>query len=259
MKKILLCAALAACGGSEKPRTIEATPPPDHGVSEDVEEEPDDGLEVQSTRGKMDPDDVEAGIEPHAQALQDCYLSRVGASSSRPQAGRAGKWLGGKVELRWDIDKEGTLTSVRIVSSDLGSWPVEKCLLELARSMTFAKPKGGDADFTIPFEFTARGNALWWEADMAANVVAKKVIELDGCAKQAKVADPTDVTVTVYVGTRGKVQAAGFASPAPIDDAWAECAYGKVMAWGLTDPKGKVAKLAFVYREGQTPVPEEEW
>jgi hypothetical protein len=250
MRTLLLVAALAACGGSEKPRAIEATPPTDDGSSSaGDEEEVDDGLEVQSTRGKMDPDDVNAGIEPHAQALQDCYLTRVGKQ----------KWLGGKVELKWEISKDGALTGAYLVTSDLGAWPVEKCLLETARAMTFAKPKGGDADFTIPFEFTARGNAQWWDADMAANVVSKRVAELETCAKEAKVGDPTDVTVTLYVGTRGKVQSVGFSSPAPIEDAWADCAHAKVSAWTLTDPKGKVAKLAFVYREGQTPVPEEEW
>lgn len=249
MRRYLFLAALAACGGSTQPRAIEATPPTDDGSYSEDEEEVDDGLEVQSTRGKMDPDDVNAGIEPHAQALQDCYLTRVGKQ----------KWLGGKVELKWEISKDGALTGAYLVTSDLGAWPVEKCLLETARAMTFVKPKGGDADFTIPFEFTARGNAIWWEADMAAAVVSKRVAELETCAKEAKADDPTDVTVTVYVGTRGKVQSAGFASPAAIDDAWADCAHAKISAWTLTDPKGKVAKLAFVYREGQTPVAEEEW
>jgi len=246
---LLLSAALAACGGG-KSHATETTPTGDDvTVRNDGEEEPEDGLEVQSTRGKMDPAVVQAVIEPHAQALQDCYLSRVGKQ----------RWLGGKVELKWEIAKDGALISAQLVTSDLGAWPVEKCILDIARSMTFGKPKGGDADFTVPFEFTARGYATWWEADMAQNVVAKHVGDLAGCAKAAKVPDPTDVTVTLYVGTRGKVQSAGFSSPALIEDGWADCAHKKVTAWTLADPKGKVAKLAFVYREGQTPQPEEEW
>ena len=239
---------VAACGGAEKSKTIEE-PVEDTGGGgssrPDEEEEPDDGLELESTRGKMDPADVEAGLAPHAAALQDCYLSRVGKQ----------KWLGGKVELKWQISREGVLTSAQVVAGDLGHWGVEKCMLGLARTMTFAKPKGGDADFTIPLELSARGAAEWWDEDKSNAVVAKRVGELAACAEEG-LPDPTDVTVTAYVGTRGKVQAAGFSSPALIDDAWADCAHKVVMGWTLTDPKGKVAKLAFVYRPGETPAPE---
>jgi hypothetical protein len=250
MKQAALALFLvAACGGAEKPRTIDE-PVEDPGPPRerpDEEEEPDDGLELQGTRGKMDPADVEAGIAPHAAALQDCYLSRVGKQ----------KWLGGKIELKWEIAKDGVLTSAQIAASDLGHWGVEKCMLGLARTMTFAKPKGGDADFTIPLELSARGNAEWWDEDKAAAVVSRRTGELAACAEQG-LPDPTDVTVTVYVGTRGKVQAAGFSSPALIDDAWADCAHKVVMAWTLSDPKGRVAKLAFVYRPGETPQ-KDEW
>jgi hypothetical protein len=245
---VALMFVVAACGGAEKTKTVEE-PVEDTGgggaARPDEEEEPDDGLEVESTRGKMAPEDVEAGIAPHAQALQDCYLSRVGKQ----------KWLGGKVELKWQIARDGTLTSAQIVSADLGHWGVEKCMLGLARAMSFAKPKGGDADFTVPLELSARGNAEWWDEEKASAVVAKRVAELATCAEDG-LPDPTDVTVTVYVGTRGKVQSAGFSSPALIDDAWADCAHKIVMGWTLTDPKGRVAKLAFVHRPGETPAPD---
>jgi len=243
---VALLVLVAACGGAEKPKAVEE-PVEDTGGGTsrvDEEEEPDDGLEVESTRGKMDPAEVEAGLAPHAQALQDCYLSRVGKQ----------KWLGGKVELKWEISREGVLTSAQVVASDLGHWGVEKCMLGLARTMTFAKPKGGDADFTIPLELSARGSAEWWDEDKAAAVVAKRVGELAACAEEG-LPDPTDVMVTVYVGTRGKVQSAGFASPALIDDAWADCAHKIVMGWTLTDPKGRVVKLAFTHRPGETPAP----
>jgi hypothetical protein len=235
----------AACGGADRPvagpEPAETAPPRSARVAD---EDPDDGLEVQSTRGRMERADIEAGLAPHARALQDCYLARIGKQ----------RWLGGTVELRWDVAGDGVLRGARVVRSDLGSWPVEQCMLEVARQITFAAPRGGDADFRVPFELSGgRGGVVWWDEEMAHNVVARRVGELAGCAGEAKAADPTDVTVTLYVGTRGKVQAAGFASPALIDDAWAACAHGKVTAWTLSDPRGKVAKLGFVYRPGETP------
>ena len=112
-------------------------------------------------------------IAPHAAALESCYKSRLGKR----------RWLGGKLELTWDISKDAQITAVRVASSDLGAWPVEKCLLDVARQMTFARPKGGDADFTIPLEFTARGQAQWWDEDRSAQVVGAKADGLAECAR----------------------------------------------------------------------------
>ncbi len=236
---------LAACGGAQKPEPIDDDGPEeaDRRGGEDEEEEEDDGMELVSTRGKMAAGDVEAGIAPHAETLQDCYLALVGKR----------KWLGGKVELKWEISGEGELTSTQIVTGDLGAWPIEKCLLAVSREMTFAPPSGGDADFTVPLEFSARGSAQWWDEDKSAAVVSKRTAELAACATTAGVAEPANVMVTVYVGTRGKVQSAGFSSPAPIDEAWAQCAHDTIAAWTLTDPKGAVAKLGFLYNPQAMP------
>jgi hypothetical protein len=242
---------LCACGGAgAETKAVEhpVDDSEDRAAHHAEEEEPDDGLELQSTRGKLDGDDVIAGIEPHAQVMQDCFLSRAGKQ----------KWLGGKVDIKWELAADGVLTSAQIASSDLGSWPAEKCLLDEARLIAFGKPKGGDADFTVPFEFSAARGASWWDEEKAASVLGKHLADLDGCATSAKTADPTDVSVTLYVGTRGKVQSVGFASPALITDAWAGCAEKKVLAWQLSDPKGQVVKLGFVYRQGETPVSEED-
>jgi hypothetical protein len=226
-------ALLMSCGGSEKP----APAPPEPAERADDEEEPDDGVEIMSTRGRMDPADVEAGLQPHAAALEDCYKSRVGKQ----------RWLGGKVELKWQIARDASISSVQVAWSDLGSWAVEKCLLEVSRAMTFAPPKGGDADFTVPLEFSARGSAQWWDEDRTAKVVGTKSDGLAECVADGE-APPADVSVTIYVGTRGKVQSVGFASAGlPIPDGWADCAAELVKSWQLVDPRGQVAKLTLRY------------
>ena len=95
--------------------------------------------------------------------------------------------------------------------------------------------------------YSAGSGALPWDEDQAIRAVGGKYAELGGCARSGG-GDPSDVTVTIYVGTRGKVQSVGFAAPAGVAEAWADCAEAKVSAWTLTDPRGKVAKLSFVYR-----------
>lgn len=236
----LLLALVAACGGkstpkSEPPPVVSAKPITRVPVEEPPEEE---GVTVLNARGRMEVSAIEAGLAPHSAALSDCYMSKVNRR----------RWLGGHVVLKWDIKKDGTVTAVKLVESDLGNWPIEKCLLEVARSATFGKPIGGDADFSVPLDFTAKGRLVSWEEEKGLRAVGGQTVKLDACAK-GKVPAPSDVVVTVYVGPAGKAQSVGFASAkSTIDDAWADCAEKAAMAWRLPDPKGIVAKLAIKYR-----------
>ncbi len=236
----LLLTCVAACGGkstpkSEPPPVVSAKPITRVPVEEPPEEE---GVTVLNARGRMELSAIEAGLAPHNEALSDCYMSKVNRR----------RWLGGHVVLKWDIRKDGTVTQVKLIESDLGNWPIEKCLLDVARSASFGKPIGGDADFSVPLDFTAKGRLVSWEEDRGLKAVGGQTVKLDACAK-GKVPAPSDVTVTVYVGPAGKAQSVGFASAkTAIDDAWADCAEKAAMAWRLPDPKGIVAKLAIKYR-----------
>ncbi len=242
----LILVAAASCGGSNKPQPIVATPPVEDNGARDAsssEDDEDDDLEIVSTQGKLDPDAVTRAIEPHASAIEACYVDNVGKR----------RWLGGGVELRWDVTADGALSQVRLVRSDLGAWTIEKCVLAIARQLSFGKPKGGKAHVSTPLSFSLGSGAIQWDEDQAVRAVGERFKELGECAKTAETVDPTNVTVTLYVGTRGKVQSVGFASPGGFDDAWADCAAGRAMAWALTDPRGKVAKLSFVYNPAAIP------
>ena len=236
--KWLALFALVACGGSKPPPPPPPKPEPPPPVAkrvpiEDSEVE-DNQVTVVNARGHMDKAAVEAGITPHNQELSDCYMNNV----------KRRRWLGGHVLIHWDIKKDGTVTAVKLMSeSDLGAWPIEKCLLEVARSASFDKPIGGDADFSLPLDFSAKGASLPWSEDQALRAVGGQLVKLEACDK--KHSRPHEVTITLYVGPHGKTQSVGFSSDATeIDDKWAECATKAAMAWRLPDPKGMVAKLA---------------
>lgn len=234
--KWLALVALVACGGSSPPPPPPPEPPPAP-VAKRVpidDSEPDEGVTVVNARGHMDKAAVEAGIAPHNAELSDCYMKNV----------KRRRWLGGHVLIHWDIKKDGTVTAVKLMAeSDLGAWPIEKCLLEVARSASFDRPIGGDADFSLPLEFSAKGASLPWSEDQALRAVGGQLVKLAPCDK--KHARPHDVTITIYVGPHGRAQSVGFSSDATeIDDEWAQCATKAAMAWRLPDPKGIVAKLA---------------
>jgi hypothetical protein len=245
--RAILLACLAACGGggaTTKPPVDpnDGEPRGTRRIIEDSTQEDDDGgddgMEVTSTRGRMEVADIEAGIAPHAGALETCFTDKIGRR----------KWLGGKVSITWTISKAGEITGVTVPESDLGAWEVEKCLVEIARAATFAKPKGGGTDFSLPFEFTAKGTSVWWEEDVGYKAVGKRIDELAKCSATGQPAPGGEVMITLYVGTRGKVQTAGFASAKAIPVEWGDCALKVLEGWTLADPRGKVAKVGLRYR-----------
>jgi hypothetical protein len=242
-RAVAIGVALAACGGGSHSAKPAKPSGPTH-VTRTIpvaDTEPEDGVEIVSTHGHMDPAVVDAGLTPHKESLSDCYTTRVGKR----------RWLGGHVALHWDINKAGEVTAVKLAESDLGAWPVEKCLLEVARMATFGKPIGGDADFMVPLDFTAKGKPAFWDEDQGIRAVGGQLAKLDTCAKAkgVKGGHPSDVTITVYIGPQGKAQSVGFSSAKTVlDDAWADCAEKAALAWRLPVPKGQIAKLAVRYR-----------
>jgi TonB family protein len=244
---LMVALALAACGGSEKkaagadgPDKIVTgeTPTSRHSAVPDMDEEDEGGMEIEGLRGTLAPEDIQAGIQGSSAELTSCYQ----------KAHKKMRFLNGSVELKFRVARDGTVAAVQLAKSDLGAWPVERCLLETSREIHFAKPRGGEAEFSVPLDFSSgRGALTWWDEARADQEVKKVIGELGKCAGEAKVAEPSNVWVTLYVGARGVVKSVGFASPssAPIEDAWADCAAAVAGAWTLSDPRGRMAKAGF--------------
>jgi TonB family protein len=251
MRRVVPLVLVAACGGKapppEPPKVAEPPPKPTRVVVEtEKDDEPQDGVTFVHKRGQMAQDTIQAGLSPHTQELTDCYMTKVGKR----------RWLGGHVVLHWDIKADGTVTSVKLSESDLGNWDIEKCLLEVARTATFGKPVGGDADFTVPLDFSAKGNAQVWDEDKSLRAIGGQVAKLDTCPdkKAKKPVKPINVTVTMYVGPHGKAESVGFSSPnTEITDEWMECAAKAATSWRLPDPRGQIAKLAIRYKPAAPP------
>lgn len=251
--RVMMMAALAvgACGGkpapapaapTREPVVVVEAQPPVRVAAADSREDPgggggggddEDGLEVSSTRGSIDPAVVSDKLQPKASAIEACYSTQVGRR----------KWLGGGIELAWEVAADGRVTAVRLASSDLGAWPIERCVLGVARGIGFGKPRGAKpARVSAPINFSAGVGAVRWDEKRADKAVSGKLAKLASCTPAGEAA-PADLAITLYLGTRGKVQSVGFASPGGFSEAWADCAEKAIMAWSLTDPRGKVAKL----------------
>jgi hypothetical protein len=247
---------LAACGGSDKradePSGSNASGDGD-GVTigdrdpdtreplalPDDDDDGDDDLEISGLRGSLDQYDIERGVKPHARALSACYHGKVGSQ----------RYIGGDIEFKFLISRSGEVKQVQLAKSDLGAWQIEKCLLDAARQMTFSRPKGGEAVFSLPLEFSATRSTRWVEEDVGIQQVKPFLKELRACAREASTRNPRAVVITVYVGPRGVVKSVGFATSGKREIAaeWADCAETKIRAWTLADPLGRIAKLGFRY------------
>jgi hypothetical protein len=250
-----LFALLIACGGGgggkgdvDKPKSDTDDRVDTSGMSGDRrsrspgDDEDDDGIHVKGIKGRLDTYDIQAGVKPHQSSISRCFFDNT----------KKKKYVSGEIKLDYTVQKDGSVKKVRLIESELGAWPVEKCILQVARKMTFAKPKGGpEATFTLPLSFPkqTRRTIQWWEEAQIEKDIEKLVPELKTCATEASVDDPSNVWVILYVGTRGQVWSAGFHSKAkaPLPDAWADCANTKITAWQLQDPRGSVAKTGFRY------------
>jgi len=226
----------AACGGGAKAVPVASTPPPRPPTRVVVEDkEPEEGVTIAHARGHVE--EAERKLSPLHGELSHCYTSRVGRR----------RWLGGRVKLHWNVAADGTIDKVVLAESDLGAWPIEKCLVDVARTAAFGAPVGGVADVSLPLEFKPPDPVEAWDDERVDKAIGKQLVKLDACGKTEP--PPDDVIITLYVGWRGKAQSVGFASAnSEIAETWAECIQKTVLAWRLPDPKGVIAKLAIKYR-----------
>jgi hypothetical protein len=201
-----------------------------------------DIIQVRGTKGALEMHEIRARVAERLVAFNNCYLDRL----------KQHRFLRGDLLLEILVEPTGDVGSALVVEGDVGDWLVERCVLEEARRMRFKSPRGGNSQavFTMPLHFASDQPAIdTLPGEVTAAAAAKRVADIDTCARGGSQA-PSEVTVTLYIGERGAVQAAGFSSAhvTPIHDSWAECAAKVVAAWTFPDPKGKIVKAAFGYR-----------
>lgn len=184
-------------------------------------------FKVEGGLGTVDVTAVQLALEKNAAAVEGCFKEHAGAM----------RYVGGAVKLRVRVAKDGAVKSTA-ADSDLGAWEVEKCLMKLARGLRFGKPRGGEAEVELPFEFPARAPAQAGDGDELGG----KLSALLRCGRIVQ--GVGEVLVTAYVGPGGKITTAGFSSEKPLPEGWGDCALGKARGLRLTDPRGHMVKMA---------------
>jgi hypothetical protein len=185
-----------ACGGSEPaPKTADDAP--------EIEQREGPTVSASSEIGGMNEDEVDAAFKSTVGTLQRC----VDKGASRVE------FLGGSVNFFLKIDSRGKVDQAYLEQSTIGDRATERCMLDALKAKTWPKPVGGEHGLARKsFEFDppndVRPPTSWGQSD-AAPGLEKIASDLGACKNGSSGA----FEATLYVGTDGKVLAAGVTPP----------------------------------------------
>jgi hypothetical protein len=180
------------------------------------------GVDLRAERGFISQEAAEDAIKQQWRALVHCY----------DQAGPARDFASGAVKLRFSVDLGGGVASVHVLESRLGSHEVERCLTTVARTIAFPAPQGGRASVEYSLEFRSTGEIT--VIDLPAGELDGRITAwLPQLAADCKQLGVDQLEATLYIEPRGVVRSVGFASPAPIEPATADCLSASLRRWNV--------------------------
>jgi TonB family protein len=228
----------AGCGSDKAARQDEGGPehalkrrPPKQSKSQD----PVPGMSVDSELGVLDTEDVEATLKQHFDEIRGCYQ----------RAGKAQRYAGGRVMLRFLVGGDGLSQDVLVIESTLGNYDVERCLVEVGRRIAFPAPTGHKATtFEYPVEFRSTNQLAVLEADglKLDHDLSVLLPQLAVCGQLAAL----DASAMIYIEPNGHPGSVGLAAGTTLDEDVGDCMVQTIRGWRMsaTTP-GRVMRAAF--------------
>ena len=223
----LLASALVGCSSS--------APPPRAKVVADVpivHEKVDPGpTYMESEIGGLNHDAMDDTFASMQRQLQSCLedgLSRVNE-------------LGGHFKLSLRIDRQGATRWVHLSESTLGDRDTEKCVIDLARNMTWPRPLGGEGLAEKSFDIDPRAEPISWEEKRVRRALSYAHGALARCRKGV----PGHFVATAYVRPDGRVLSAGVATPHEKGEEAADCMVDAIRKLRFGSPGRRLAKVSF--------------
>jgi hypothetical protein len=212
-------------------------------------EEVESGVALQQQLGYLSQGDVEGALDRHSRSLIACY----------ERAGEAQRYAQGRVVLRFLVQGTGKVRDVMVVSSELGNYAVERCLVVEGRAIPFPRPEGNqDTDFEYTLQFRSSGevDVLNWDAGMLAKDLSAQAVSLQSCGQVAVGREV--VQAVAYVQPGGAVASVGLSSQSPLDVMSAMCVVEQIRKWRLPAQSGHMVRTSFplvASNAGMRPVP----
>jgi hypothetical protein len=244
----ILAVLAAACATTDAPSEVGR----DQGRSP-TRGQPTGAYEVREASEARDTDELQISLERGVisqEAAQDAVARRLpDLTRCYTRAGAAMGFAGGRVSLRFLVDGRGAITDVRVTESRLGNFEVERCLIEVGRTVIFPRPRG-NASATVDYSLEFRSTGDLAVTDLAPQVVEPRLptlyARLGGCPGLG----PEEVTATLYVDTAGAVRSAGLASEEAVAAEAADCVATALRRWTvrLTEVRAGVGRVTLPLR-----------
>jgi len=236
---LVLGLVLMACGAqpAKRVRSVPAVAKPRVESHAQHDARVNAAVQVRGIEGTLSNFDVRSAMEGRGREFGACHEPRA----------KALPVLAGQIEFAIQVDIDGQVRNVDVRASDLGDRELERCLTDVIRGTRFHKPHGGVANVTwlMALEPARLGTpAEAWEPGRIARVIDKNVDDLRGQCDLAT--SSGTLTITVYVGSRGRIVAAGVASPVGQSAESLDCVAENLRSWPMPKPRGRYAKVSFV-------------
>lgn len=179
---------------------------------------------LQNEMGVYDSADIEETMAGHMEEVRACY----------GRAGRARRYAAGKVNLRFMVSGAGKPQDVLVVSSDLGNYDVERCLVEISRGVQFPAPAGHKpTTFEYPVEFRSTREMQVQDLDDSVKIdrdVAAFMHSLASCGAVTA----NGAQASFYVDPNGMIASVGLASDAVLDEEAGGCVVREMRRWRMS-------------------------
>jgi TonB family protein len=174
--------------------------------------------------GVYDSGDIDQALAEHMDEVRDCYR----------RAGRAQRYAGGVVNLRFLVDGGGTPKDVLVVGTALGNYDVERCVVAVGRAMRFPPPNGNKAtSFEYPVEFRSTHEIQVQDLNDSLKVerdVAAALHSLSPCGAVSR----TGAAAVFYVDSNGGVGSVGISAESALNEPAAACAVREIRHWRMS-------------------------
>jgi TonB family protein len=200
---------------------------PEHAMrrptSSGIEPADTSGMEVDNELGVVETADVEAALANHFDAIRDCYQ----------HAGKAQRYAGGRVALRFLINGDGTTQDVLVTESPLGNYEVERCVVSIGRKIVFRAPAGNKAttfEYAVEFRSSNQLAVLDIDGMKVEHDVAAFLPQLASCGQLA----PEEANAIIYIEPNGLPGSVGIAANVPIDEDVGDCMVQTIRRWKMS-------------------------
>jgi len=207
--------------------TADASSPTGSGSSS-----PGDDMQVSGMMGTIDEAAVAKAFRSKRYSIESCIMDHA-----RPMT-----YLTGVMNFQFEVLPSGTV-HLKVLDDTVGNFQVEECILGVARSLKFGRPKGGKVKITYPVQIPARGTPhQTWGRSRVRSKIRSRRSKILACRRHGR---PRHFTLHFYVLPGGKMISLGAFGIKGLPDGFAQCVFDALKDVDFPDPLGKVAKVRY--------------